>query len=60
MALYFNVLEEILKENNLFQYPSQICNVDEHGVLLDPKAPNIVTKKNARNILYNLSGKKDE
>ena len=45
MDLYFSLLEEVLMKHNLVDKPSQICNVDESGVPLDPKPPNVITKK---------------
>ena len=35
---YFDLLEDTLKENGLMHSPSQIYNVDESGMPLDPKA----------------------
>ena len=42
---YFDLLDYTLTENNLLQHPSQIYNVDESGILLDPMSPNIVSKR---------------
>ena len=42
---YFDLLEDTLKQNDLQNSPSQIYNVDETGVPLDPKAPRIVVPK---------------
>ena len=39
---YFDLLESTLKDNGLLHSPSQICNVDESGMPLDPKAPPFV------------------
>ena len=36
---YFDLLENTLTEHNLLQHPSQIYNVDESGIPLDPKVP---------------------
>lgn len=45
MKQYFDLLEDTLKEDNLLINPAQIYNVDESGMPLDPKAPNIVAQK---------------
>ena len=42
---YFDILKDALTEHNLLQTPLQIYNVDESGIPLDPKAPNVVAKK---------------
>ena len=47
---YYNLLETTLQENNLFNSPSQIYNVDETGFPLDPKAPNIVAKTGTKKV----------
>jgi len=41
---HYNLLETTLKENNLLHSSAQIYNVDETGITLDPKAPNVVAK----------------
>ena len=39
---YFNVLEEIMSEYNLYDKPGSIFNMDETGMPLDPKAYKVV------------------
>ena len=60
MKQYFNLLENTLKEHNLLDSPSQLYNVDETGMPLDPKAPNIVTKRGVKKVRYRSSGKKGQ
>ena len=50
MAQYFDLLESTLCEHNLFDSPSQVYNVDESGVPLDPKAPNVVAKRGLKKV----------
>ena len=57
---YYNLLETTLQENNLFNSPSQIYNVDETGIPLDPKAPNIVAKTGAKKVRYRSTGRKGQ
>ena len=54
---YFELLKDTLIENNLLNSPSQIHNMDESGMPLDPKAPNVVAVKGVR---YRSSGKKGQ
>ena len=42
MRHYSDLLETILKDNNLLHSPGQIYNVDETRAPLDPKAPNVI------------------
>ena len=56
---YFNLLEDTLKEHNLLDAPSQLYNVDESGIPLDPKAPKVVTVKGTKKHDTNLQVEKD-
>ena len=51
MDQYFSLLGEVLMEHNLVDKPSQIYNVDESGVPLDPKPPNKFTGGSAKRII---------
>ena len=42
---YFDLLKKTLEENSLMNSSERIYNVDETEVPLDPKAPNVVTRK---------------
>ena len=42
---YFDLLEDTLKQHDLQNSPSQIYNVDETGIPLDPKASKILVRK---------------
>ena len=44
MDHYFSLLKDTLDEHNLRDKPEQIYNVDESGLPLDPKAPNIIVR----------------
>lgn len=46
---YFDMLEETLSENNLIEHPSQIFNMDETGMPLNPKPPKTVHAKGEKN-----------
>ena len=39
---YIQLIRRHLKKYNLHNYPSQLYNVDEFGILLDPKAPKVM------------------
>ena len=57
---YFDLLEDTLKQNSLQNSPSQIYNVDETGVPLDPKAPKIVVPKGMKKPRYQSPGRKGQ
>ena len=44
ICAYYNLLEETLQKNNLSECPAQIYNMDETGMPLDPRPPNVVAK----------------
>ena len=44
ISQYFDLLESILKEHQLEDCPGQIYNMDETGMPLDPRPPNIIAK----------------
>ena len=58
MKQYFDLLEDTLKEHNLLHNPTQIYNVNESGMPLDPKAPNMVTQRGTKKVRYRSSGRK--
>ena len=60
MDHYFLLLKDTLDEHNLRDKPEQIYNVDESGLPLDPKAPNIITEKGSKNVRYRQSGRKGQ
>ena len=45
MNEYFKSLEETLKQHNLMNNPGQIYNVDETGVPLDHRPPNVIARR---------------
>ena len=58
LAQYFELLKDTLVEHNLLHSPSNIYNMDESGIPLDPKAPNIVAVKGTKKVRYRSSGRK--
>ena len=50
---YFALLQTVMQKHGITDY-----NVDESGVPLDPKAPNIVTKTGAKKVRYCSTGRK--
>ena len=60
MNHYFDLLESTLKDNNLMNCPSQVYNVDESGMPLDPKAPNIVAETGTKKVRYRSTGRKGQ
>ena len=60
MEPYFSLLNDVMTEHDLHSNPSQINNVDETGVPLDPRAPNVVAAKGTKKVRYRQSGKKGQ
>lgn len=54
---YFNLLEKYLEK---VESPAQIYNMDESGIPLDPRPPNIVTRRGQKKVRYRVSGKKEQ
>ena len=60
MKQYFDLLEDVLTEHNLKDLPSQIYNIDESGMPLDPKALNVVTKPGVKKVRSRSTGHKGQ
>ena len=58
MTHYFDFLKKTLNDNDLMISPGRIYNIDECGIPLDPKAPNVVAKLGAKKVCYHSTGKK--
>lgn len=55
---YFDPLEQTLIDNGLHDKPSQIFNLDETGIPLDPSAPRVVAGHGTKNPSALSSGDK--
>ena len=60
MKQYFELLGDTIRDNGLLNCPSQIYYVDESGIPLDPKAPNVVAVKGTKKVHYWSLGKKGQ
>ena len=60
MKDYFKSLEETLNEHDLMNCPGQIYNVDETGVPLDHKPPNVIAQRGQKKIRYRVSRNKKQ
>ena len=60
MDHYISQLKDTLNEHNLLDKSEQIYNVNEGGLPLDPKAPNIIIVKGSKNVRYARSGGKGQ
>jgi len=49
-----------MQEHGITDCPGQIYNVDESGVSLDPKAPNVVAKTGTKMVQYSSIGRKGQ
>ena len=50
ITAYFDLLKEVYDELELSDHPECIYNMDETGMLLEPRPPNIFAKKGAKKI----------
>ena len=57
---YYNLLEETLQEHNLLHQTGQIYNMDESGIPLDPRPPNVIAKRGQKKVRHRVSGKKEQ
>ena len=60
ISYYFYQLESTFTENSLIDSPGQIYNMDETGMPLDPRPPNIIAKSGQKKVNYRQSGKKEQ
>ena len=57
---YFNLLESTVIDNNLLGKPSQIFNMDETGMPLDPNPPFVVAPVGAKHVSCMRTGDKSQ
>ena len=60
MKHYFDLLKKTLQENKFINSPGQIYNIDECGIPLDPKAPNVIAKVGSKKVSYRSTGRKEQ
>ena len=60
MDHYFDLLKSTLTDHDLMNAPAQVYNVDESGMPLDPKAPNVVAKTGTKKVRYRATGRKGQ
>ena len=57
---YFDLLEETIEKNNLMDSPSQIFNLDETGMPLDPQPLKVVTVRGVKHATSISTGNKSQ
>ena len=57
---YYDLLEDTLSEYDLFNAPAQLYNMDESGMPLSPRTPNVIAKRGDKKVRYRVSGKKEQ
>ena len=57
---YFDLLRSVYDEFGFDDYPKRIYNMDETGVPLEPRPPEIVAAKGQKKIQYHTSGQKSQ
>jgi len=57
---YFDLLQELFQKNNFADHPEAISNMDENGMLLEPRPPKVVTRKGEKKVRYKTSDQKQQ
>lgn len=57
---YFDLLKSVLTDNNLMNSPGQIYNVDETGMPLNHRPPNVVAKRGQKKVRTRTTGDKSQ
>ena len=60
LKTYFDLLDSVLKENNLKAHPEQIYNMDESGLPLNPHSPKAVALQGQKKVCYQCPGSKSQ
>ena len=60
MKQYFDLLKDVLEENDLMESPGQIYNVDETGMPLDHWPPKVALLKGQKEVHCRTSGNKSK
>lgn len=57
---YYDILEDILKLNSIYNNPGRIYNIDETGLPLNPKGMKVVAKTGAKSVSGVCGGDKSQ
>lgn len=57
---YFDLLNDVLEENDLKAHPEQIYNMDETGLPLNPRPPKVIAVRGQKKVRYQCSGSKSQ
>jgi hypothetical protein len=57
---FFNMMEKVVAENNLFDKPGNIFSMDESGVQANNKNASVITGKGSKSVHVLTSGEKGE
>jgi hypothetical protein len=57
---FFNMMEKVVTENNVFDKPGNIFNVDQSGVQANNKPASVITGKVSKSVHVLTSGEKGE
>ena len=60
MESYFNLLEDTLSEHDLMNHPAQIYNMDESGMPLDARPPNVIAKRGQKRSAIDRQARKSK
>ena len=57
---YFDLLEEVFEQYGFGDHPEAIYNMDETGMPLEPRPPEVVAKKGQKKVRYQISEQKQQ
>ena len=57
---YYDLLEDTLQEHHLSNNAAQIYNMDESGMPLDHRPPNVIARRGQKKVRYRVAGKKEQ
>lgn len=60
VTAYFELLETILSENDLFTKPGNVYNMDETGLQLNNKPGHVIAEKGSKSVLAVTAGERGE
>jgi len=60
MDNYFGMLKKVFDEEDFWNHPEAIYNMDESGIPLEPRPPKVVARKGQKKVCYQTSGQKQQ
>ena len=57
---YYNLLEKTLLDHNVSENSAQIYNMDESGMPLVHRPPNVIARRGQKKVRYRVAGKQEQ